>query len=582
MYGLLRTEGSNPSSSVPSANVTITPRVNTSTMFRSKTIPGTLLTLTAAAISVNLSFGPSGRAYQVGYALAVALLVACPVLHLRRERRKLEAMSPDEATSWVSTVYGGPTDTAVAVTLAVATLSLALLLLSPSRWPAAIAFSLAFVVSNLLIAPRKPVRSLFVALAATLCLWPVDDHLTSRFENRLSVYLARLASDRLDSHSVLNVPQGRSIRTLGGLVDIGMSDGRLPGLRLGAILGAALAVYLKRNMFHVLLMTASGWFWAATLSGFHYYGVASKQNSGGFLENLWAYPIFVLCIGIVLLVSTDQLWLVLGIFNPFAWFARDRKRTARNQEASSLETGSVSVAAEEVPEPRVLPGAVFVGIGAVALIVAFLDAGLTLSHRNTDAKLESAWQSVATSSDRGFFPDRSGRWAKTEQKSLMDTLISSRDAQIVNSYYASGDNLARVAFLGTYSGWYDRYQDFQLAGWNSRSQRVVNDSNLGLSYVINEFTRPTGEHCTLIYQISALDDRENGLLPASVRSLQESLLWEFFQSMFFRKPWQKEYYVTEVVLESFGPLAPAESQLLDELVRMAFDLKLPAKLRSND
>jgi len=491
-------------------------------------------------------------------------------------------MSPEEASSWLSSVYGGPSDTAVAVTLTAATLSLVLLLLAPTRWPAAVAFALAFVISNLLISPRKPLRSLFMALAATLCLWPVDDNLTSRFENRLSVYLARLASDRLDTHSVLNVPQGREIRTLGGQVNVGLPDGRLPALRLGAILGTALAVYLKRNMLHVVLMAVSGWFWAATLSGFHYYGVASKQNSGGFLENLWSYPVFVLLIGLILLVSTDQLWLVLGIFNPFAWFARDRKRAARNQEVKDAETEQAQTDDEEESAPRVLPGVLFAGIGVAAMVVAVLDAGLCFSRHGKDAKLQSAWNSVAASADRSFLPDRIGRWAKTDQKSLMDTLVPGRDVQIVNSYYTNGENLARVAFLGTYSSWFDRYQDFQLAGWNYRSQKVVNDPARGLSYVVNDFALPTGEHCTLIYQISALDDRENPLLPASARSVQESLLWEFFQGMFFRKPWQKGYYITEVALESFGPISPAESQSLDELVRTAFEIRPPAKLCSSD
>lgn len=551
-------------------------------MFRTKTIAGTLLTLAAAAISVNLSFGPTGGIYRIAYAMAVALLVACPVLHWRRERRKVERMSPDEASSWMSTAYEGPSDTAVAVTLTLATLSLALLLLSPSRWPAAVGFALAFIVSNLLVSPRKPLRSLFVALTATFCLWPVDDNLTSRFENRLSVYLARLASDRLDSHSVLNVPQGREIRTLGGQVAVGLPDGRLPALRLGAILGAGLAVYLKRSMLHVLLMTASGWFWAATLSGFHYYGVASRQNSGGFLENLWAYPVFVAVIGLILLVSTDQLWLVLGIFNPFAWFARDRKRNARNQEIKSEEAGSETIAEEEETEPRVLPPAVFVGIGMAAVVVAILDAGMSLSRRSMDARLDLAWKTAAESSDRSFLPDRVGRWSKTDQKSLMNTLVPSRDSEIVSAYYASGDNLARIAFLGTYASWYDRYQDFQLAGWSSATQRIVNDPARGLSYVFTEFVLPTGEHCNLVYQISALDDRENGLLPASARSVQESLLWEFFQGMFFRKPSRKSYYITEVVLESFGPLSSADSQLLDELVRTAFEIRPPATLRTID
>lgn len=550
-------------------------------MFRTKTIAGTLLTLVAAAISVNLSFGPSGGIYRVAYALAVAFLVVCPVLHWRRERRKVDRMSPDEANSWLSSAYEGPSDTAVAVTLGLATLSLALLLLSPSRWPAAVGFALAFSVSNLLVSPRKPLRSLFVALAATCCLWPVDDNITSRFENRLSLYLARLASDRLDSHSVLNAPEGREIRTLGGEVMVGLPDGRLPGLRLGAVLGAALAVYLKRNMLHVLLMTASGWFWAATLSGFHYYGVASRQNSGGFLENLWAYPVFVSMIGLILLVSTDQLWLVLGIFNPFAWFARDRKRNARNQEIKTEASDSVS-AEEEDSEPRVLPSAAFLGIGVAAMVVAFLDAGLSLSRKSTDDKLLSAWKSAATSTERSFMPERIGRWAKTDKTSLMDTLVPSRDSQIVNTYYASGENLARVAFLGTYGSWYDRYQDFQLAGWSTAAQRVVNDSARGLSYVFNEFVLPTGEHCILVYQISSLKEQENGILPASARSVQESILWEFFQGMFFRKPGQKGYYITEVALESFGPLSSAESQQLDELVRTAFEIRLPEKLRSID
>lgn len=550
-------------------------------MFRTKTIAGSLLTLAAAAISVNLSFGPSGGIYQVAYALGVAFLVACPILHWRRERRRVDRMSPDEATSWMSSAYVGPSDTSVAVTLGIATLCLVLLLLSPSRWPAAVGFSLAFIISNLLVSPRKPLRSLFVALAATCCLWPVDDNITSRFENRLSLYLARLASDRLDSHTVLNAPQGREIRTLGGQVLVGLPDGRLPGLRLGAILGAALSVYLKRNMLHVLLMTASGWFWAATLSGFHSYGVASRQNSGGFLENLWAYPVFVIVIGLILLVSTDQLWLVLGIFNPFAWFARDRKRNARKQEIKDEETESIATEEEEA-EPRVLPAAVFLGIGVAAMVVAVLDAGMTLSKRSTDARLVAQWKAVSASADRSFMPDRIGRWAKTDQKPLMNTLVPSRDSAIVNTYYSSGENLARVAFLGTYESWYERYQDFQLAGWKEISQRVVNDSTRGLSYVFNEFVLPTGEHCILVYQISALDDRENGVLPASARSLQESLLWEFFQSMFFRKPGQKGYYITEVALESFGPLSSADSQQLDDLVRTAFELRPPAKMRTID
>lgn len=550
-------------------------------MFRTKTIVGTLLTLTAAAICVYLSFGPSGSAIQVSNALAVAFLVICPVLHLRRERRRVDRMSAEEAAAWRENAYEGPGDTSIAVTLAITTITLGLLALSPSRWPAALAFALVFSLTNLLVSPRKPLRSLLVALAATCSLWPVEDNIASRFENRLSIYLARLTSDRLDSHSVLNVPQGRTLRTLGGQVDVGTVDGRLPGLRFGAIMGAALAVYLKRNTLHVLLMTISGWFWATALTGFYYYGLSSKQNSGGFLEGLWAYPAFILAIGAVLLISTDQLWLVLGIFNPFTWFSRDRKRVARKQDApeSSAES-DLDDAAEDEPQRRELPGWVFTGIGVAALVVAVLDAGVSFGHLRQNRKVDAKWKEIAESTDRSFMPERIGRWVRSEPNQLVTTTVPSRDASLVNTFYAAGESKARVAYVGTYANWYDRYQDFQLAGWNSRSQRVVNDTARGLSYVVNDLSLPTGEHCTLIYEISAIDGRENGKLTATARTIQESLLWEFFQSLFFRKSWSKDFYLTEVAFESYGPLTTAESQLLDELVRGVFDANLPSKLRS--
>lgn len=550
-------------------------------MLRTKTILGTLLTLTAAATSVYLSFGSISWLFQALNAVAVAALVACPVIFWRRESARLRASeSQDSADSNVG-LYEGPSDTAVATTLTIATLCLALVLLSPSRWPATIAFGSVYALMALLVLPRRPLRSLFVALAATLSLWPVEPDFASRIETRLTTYLASLASDRLDSHSILNVPEGRTLRTIGGNVTVGTVEGRMPALRFGAVAGAVLAVFLKRSFLHVLLMTFSGWFWAIVLTGFHYYGISSRQNSGGFVEGLWGQSWFVFLIGMILLVSTDQLWLVLGIFNPFSWFSRDRKRSSRN--ASGTETtkdAEIPEIEEEEPEPRSLPSAVFLGIGAVAMTIAVLDVGLTFQHHRQNKLLTDQWRKVAESNDRGFFPDRLGRWVKTDRKSLMDTSVPARGAVTVSAYYLAGENFARVSYLGTFGGWYDRYIDFQSAGWREGSQRVINDPTRGLSYVFSEFSLPTGEHCTLIYQMKAMDDREDGLMEASTRSYKQLLLWEMFQSMFFRKSWKKEYYLTEIAFESYGPLTTSDSQLLDELAQATFESIPPAKLRS--
>ncbi len=550
-------------------------------MLRTKTILGTLLTLTAAATSVYLSFGSISWLFRGLNAVAVAALVACPVLFWRRESIRLRAPDSQDAADSNTGLYEGPSDMAVATTLSIATFCLALVLLSPSRWPATIAFGIVYALMALLVSPRRPVRSLFVALAATLSLWPVEPNFASRIETRLTTYLASLASDRLDSHSILNVPEGRTLRTIGGTVTVGTQEGRIPALRFGAVAGAVLAVYLKRSFLHVLLMTFSGWFWSIVLTGFHYYGISSRQNSGGFVEGLWSQSWFVFLIGVILLVSTDQLLLVLGIFNPFSWFSRDRKRGSRNASGTEpvQETETPEIEAEE-PEPRSLPGAVFLGIGAVAVTIAVLDIGLTLQHKRQISLLDDQWRKVAESSDRSFFPDRLGRWVKTDRKSLMNTAVPARGAEAVNAYYLAGENFARVSYMGTFGGWYDRFIDFQAAGWREGIQRVINDPTRGMSYVFTEFSLPTGEHCTLIYQMKALDDREDGLLEASTRSYKQLFLWEVFQSMFFRKSWKKEYYLTEVAFESYGPLSTSDSQLLDELARTIFESIPPAKLRS--
>jgi hypothetical protein len=165
---------------------------------------------------------------------------------------------------------------------------------------------------------------------------------------------------------------------------------------------------------------------------------------------------------------------------------------------------------------------------------------------------------------------------------LIDTDVPSRGVASVTGIYAAGEKFSRVTYLGPYYSWCDRYLEFQSAGWRQGGQRIVTDEARGVSFVFNEMTRPTGEHCFLTYGMRKIDGDQDDFVPATIRAFRQTIMWELFQSAFFRRPRTKSFYMTEIAFESFGPLTPADSQLFDELIREVMSKPLPEKLRSQE
>lgn len=542
-------------------------------MSYTKTQIGAFFTVLAAGITCWFSFDQSSTGSRALNGLGVILLCVSPVLGALRDRRSASASSDQETLE-----YEGPADVTSAMLLGLSLLSLALVVVFPVRWPAAVAFGLSYSLLTLSLSKKSPLKNLFVALFATLSLWPLAPELAHRVESRTELYLSRLVGDRLDSIDVLNYPEGRTIQTVKGSLEVGLPDGRLAGLRLGTMLGCVVGILMRRGPFHLIALSAAGWYWAVVMNGFWAFGRILSLNGIGTWKTLWGNSLIACLVGLVLILSTDQLLLVFSLFNPLTWIKRDKKRQqAAPESAEALGDESAAELEEELP-PTELPSPVFLGLGAASLVIAFLAAAQSIQHLREIVKVQALWKSAAAKKETSLWPDRLGRWARnnanlTAKAPSVDDPFSK---SAVSANFVVDDKVARVSWIGPYSGWNDRFLDYQLKGWSLGPAQVVSSAANTKPFLMVQLTQPTGEKGFLVYAMQNISGEE---VPATLRSLSRTVWWHLLQSLFLRNSAKPDLYMTEVFIESYATPKEDELRSRDELVRAALATALPKSLQ---
>lgn len=538
------------------------------------------LTVVASAVSSYFSFSGSSNFVSLLIGISLLGLAGAPLIIAYRVMKSTRDL-PNQGLEGQLEDYEGPSDTTAAVLLIGSVLSLGLLLVFPVRWPASVAFALSFMALSLSVARKTPLRDAFVALFATFCLWPVASPVAERFETKAELYLSRLVGDRLDMREVLNYPEGRVVQTIKGETIVGQTDGRLTGLRLGAIVACVVGLVMRRGPIHVLTLTVSGIFWALVLNGFWVYGRVLSQNEIRGWETIWGKSGFALLAALVLIASTDQLLLVFGLLNPLSWIKRDKSRKSAVVNPGEVNMGGASGSEIEEALPVSLPSALFYGIGTLAMILAILGAGQSIQRTNSEKLVRSRWQAVAASKNEKLWPDRLGRWARTNTPLLSETPGVSGGSKLsaVSAFYTIDQKAARVSWAGPYKGWNDRFLEFQSLGWSIASEQVVTTNPTGKPYVLMNLSQPTGEKGFLVY---AMDKMGGDSDTPSVRSLSRLVWWHFLQGAAMRNPTQADRYLTEIFYESFTAPKAADQQALGELLKAAMEAKLPQELSSGE
>ena len=541
-------------------------------MSYTKTQIGSFLTVLAAGLVCWFSFDQSSGLSRLLNGVGVLLLCVAPLVGAWRDQIQLRG----SATSDQENVdYEGPADVTSAVLLGLSLMSLALVVVFQVRWPAAVAFGLSFTLLTLSLSKKSPLKNLFVALFATICLWPLAPELSHRVESRTELYLSRLVGDRLDAIDLLNYPDGRSIQTVKGSVEVGRPNGRLADLRLGAIVGCVVGILMRRGPFQVMALTGAGWYWAVVMNGFWAFGRLLSLNGVSTWKTLWGQSIVAYFAGLVLILSTDQLLLVFSLFNPLTWIKRDKKRPQAAPE--SAETSSEELEEEEAALVE-LPSPLLIGLGALSLVMAVLAAGKSMQHSREVARVQNVWKSASARKESSLWPDRFGRWVRNNANltSKPPSVDDSFRKFAVSANYVLDDKVARVSWVGPYSGWNDRFLDYQLKGWSLGPAQVVASTQNSKPFLMVQLSQPTGEKGFLVYSMQNVSGEE---FPPTLRSLSRTAWWHLLQSLFLRNSDKPNLVMTEIFIESYATPKEDEMRGRDELVRAALALPLPGDLQ---
>lgn len=546
-------------------------------MLRFQSIVPSLLTVIAGASSCYLSFGEDATSIEVLSLLILMAIVSSPLIAAWRENRNNQFS--DDAESQRETQYAGPSDLTSLVLSLVSVGLLALCLVFPVRWPAALAFGLAMVNLSLKVSTRTPLRDLFVALVAMISIWPIAPELVARSETRVEAYLSRLVGDRLDSQEILNYPEGSVVQTLKGDVPMTGSTGSLNGIRLGVLAGCAVGLLMSRGPVHVMILSLSGLFWGIIINGFWAYGRALVLNEVSGLEALWGKSLVALLGGFILVLSTDQLLLVLGLLNPLMWIRRERKRAAFE---TNMGDSSQTDPETETEQAMKVPPVAFWILGALALVIASLDLVQVLELQKSHRKVEEQWKSFAAKAEPQPWPDRLGRWVRSNAELLgvPPEFSHQKRSSIVPATFVLNNRVVRVCWIGPASGWVDRFQDYVLKGWKLGNVRISQKSVASKPFLVAELSKPTGEKAVLIYSMSSLKDSSS--IEPSIRNLSRVAWWHFLQSLFLKGNPKNTYYMTEICLESYSLPKENENQILDEIVTNALAQPLPVELRDSE
>lgn len=537
--------------------------------FANKVTFPALINSLAAAFCCFFSFNHSSLPISILTVLSLIVLTAGPLISSLRASKSSSRNADSESAS---DEYEGPSDMTAAVFLVVSALSLALLVAFPVRWPSAVAFGLSMTTLSLSVARKTPLRDAFVVLIATFCLWPVAIQVVERVEAKSEIYMSRLVGDRLDMREILNYPAGRVVQTIKGETTIGQSQDGLTGLRLGAMVACLTGILMRRGPIHVLMLSVSGIFWALVLNGFWVYGRVLMQNEVSGWETVWGSSIFAFLTGFVLIFSTDQLLLVFGLLNPLSWIKRDKPRGNSAQEQEEVDPGEGLVDQEE-PVPVSLPPAFFYGVGVVSVVVAVLVAGQSIQRLRANKEVRTKWQLVAARNDSSVWPDKLGRWTRVNTPVTAGSLDKTINGSVVSSIsasYMAEQRLAKVSWVGPYTGWHDRFLDFQSSGW-SIAREVVSTNPSGKPYVQMNLGQSTGEKGFLIYTMDKIGGETES---PSVRNISRLVWWHFLQALALRGPVRADRYMTEVFYESYTGLKEGDDAILGELTKAALEARL--------
>jgi hypothetical protein len=543
-------------------------------MINASTIP-LLLAAISGAISCIFSFHNQSPIFSVLSIISLLLIIASPLINRRRELKAASAEEPANLSS--NNTYNGLSVTTSLVLSLLVAACMALLLVTPVRWPAAIAFGLAMVNLSLKFPTRTPLKRLLVALTSMICVWPLAPEMTQRIETRTQIYLGRLISDRLDSRNILNYPSGRTIEIVKGKVDVTPASGHLSGLRAGVLAAFAVGMVMNRGPLHVLLLASAGYFWALFGNALTVFGGAvGMSGEGGAFDTLWASVPATLLACLILVLSSDQLILVLSLFNPFMWIKRDRKymdnEMAQGDESPSLESDLAA-------QPRRIPVAVFLVPAVACLGIMGADISRTTNKLAERKAFAQKWQSFQEDAQKPLWPNQFGRWLKIKEQVLGEAprLNYTPDSKIFSSTYGFNNKLVRASWAGPVWGWQDRFQDYMLQGWKVGNARIISESASNKPYMIVDLTLPTGERGKLVYLVQSTDGKS--ALDPNLRSIPRAAWFHFLQSLFFRGGSRQTEFVTELFLQSYANFRDEDMQSLDEIATGVFTKPLPDGLK---
>lgn len=532
-----------------------------------------LLSTLASASLCWFSFDRSNSLNAGLSAAAILLLCVSPVFGSLRDKF-VKGHQSDDSSSVLE--YDGPTDTATLAMLLIAVGFMGLRLAFPVAWPAAAAFVLSFSLLTLTVSRFRPFKNLLMAIVAGFSLWPVAPEVSHRLDLRSEFYMSRLVSDRLDNKDILNFPEGRTVQTVKGNVELGRAGLGLTGIRSAVITACAISILMRRGPFQTIGLFAAGWFWAVAMNGFWAYGQALRISGVRTWESLWGISVIPFLAGSILILSTDQLLLVFNLLNPLTWIKREKKRPI----ADSVKPDSAAGENEEDESPVTsIPSLVFWGLGAASLVIAIIGAGQSIQRSKEALRIQNSWKNANTVAASASWPDRLGRWVKANAN-LSGEAPATGDSygKYANSAnYVANDRIARVSWIGPYTGWNERFLEYQAKGWGLSSEQVVSKSGDAKPFVSVQLSQPTGEKGALYY---TMDPFNGETLTPSLRSFSRTIWWHFLQSMFMRGSVAPNYYLTEVMIESYSTPKEDELRLREELIRLAFDQSLPEILKS--
>lgn len=541
-------------------------------------INASILPLLTAAIAAGLcclfSFGNQPVFLNILSSLALLTIIASPLIRLKRQSAKL----PDhDSSSTDIAAYQGLSSISSVILSTLTVALLGLLLITPVRWPASVAFGLAMINLSLKNPSTSPLKDLLTAIVAMFCVWPVAPELTQRIETRSQLYVTRLVSDRLDNREILNYPSGSTIEMEKGNVSLPGTAGHLSGLRTGVLVSCATAMLMHRGPVHTILLSMAGFVWALFSNALWLFGrCIAVSGVAGLADGLWASVAGVTIAALILILSSDQLLLVLGLLNPLMWIKRDRK-ILENETRLTDDPQLVENPINKADQP--LPVLVFGALAILSVAIVAFDWYKLRSASSARSTITANWQNYVIPEKSPVWPLRIGRWTQLKQPVLGDSapLVFSSGTKAFSDTYAFNNKIVRASLIGPVWSWQDRFQDYMHQGWKVGNARIIGETQNTKPYIVVDLSQPTGERAKLVYMIQTTDGKT--ALEPTIRSIPRTAWFHFLQSLFLRDNQTRPDYITELFLQSYATLRDEDLQSLDELATGVFTRTLPDELK---